>query len=236
MLLLAVVLAACPGGRGDPVVDAGALELAQLHEEMSQVASAQRTADTALGASVRAVRELDAIVGALRNLEKVDAARGTWQGVTDAFAAAHPETLRDLLVELAFAVDRARGSLREARGHLEGDWEQRYLDAEDEVLAAVRSYAEAADRFGQAINAHWPTYGDLHARTATFVEQAWFYRNSREAADAYELAVQPLLQALADAQAAVAAARDERDDAGTEVNVAIAAAREVWAARPDAAA
>lgn len=235
LLLVALLSAAClgaPDADPSPSVDPDALQ--ELHERMAEVADAQREADRRLAAAVEAVRQLDGIIAGLRDPERVDEAKDSWSRVDAAWKAASSEGLREGLVDLATAVDRARAALDRVRDELGAEtWPREYLDAEDEVLVRTRAYAETADRLAQALLAYWPTYEELYARTARFVEQRWFYRTSQEAADAYELAVQPLLAELAAAQETIAEAREERDASAQEVNEAVAAAREAWEARDD---
>ena len=231
VLVCLVVLGACiPSGATE--VEDERLQINLLRERIADVGERRATADELLAAVVASVREVDAIVSGLRQPDSVDAARDTWGGVDRAFKRAKPAELRPALVELALAVDRARGTLHRARPELTSEWQVRYLDAEDAVLVAIREYAEASDEFGQTVVRHYETYRGLHERTAVFVEQRWFYRTSEEAADAYELAVQPLLSDLASAQAAIADARRPRDDAAQAVNEAVEAADEVWRSRP----
>ena len=231
VLTCLAVLAACvPSGATE--VEDERLQINLLRERIADVGERRATADELLAATVASVREVDAIVSGLRQADSVDAARGTWEGVDRAFKRAKPGELRPALVELALAVDRARGTLHRARPELTSEWQKRYLDAEDAVLVAIREYAEASDEFGQTVVRHYDTYRDLHERTAIFVEQRWYYRTSEEAADAYELAVQPVLADLATAQADIAEARRPRDDAARAVNEAVEAADEVWRSRP----
>lgn len=231
VLLCVALLGACtPSGAAE--VDDERLKIARLRDDITQVGEHRRTADDLLARTVAAVREMDAIVSGLRQPDTVDSARDTWERVDTAFQRADPAALRPALVELAFAVDRARETLHRAREDLTTEWQVSYLDAEDAVLVAIRDYAEASDAFGLAVVGHFDTYTDLHQRTAVFVEQRWFYRTPEEAADAYELAVQSVLASLATAQAQIADARDVRDAAAEAVNDAVAAADQVWESRP----
>lgn len=235
LLVVALLSAACMGApAADPSSSVDPEALQELHARMADVADAQRDADRRLAVAVEAVRQLDGIVAGLRDPDRVDEAKDSWPRVEAAWRAASSEGLREGLVDLATAVDRARAALDRVRDEL-GDetWPRDYLDAEDEVLVRTRSYAETADGLARALVASWPTYEDLHDRTARFVEQRWFYRTSQEAADAYELAVQPLLSELAAGQEAIAAAREDRDASAREVNEAVAVAREAWEARDD---
>lgn len=236
VLLVAVLTGACSAAPAEePTVDPDAVQ--QVHARMADVAAAQREADRRLAAAVEAVRQLDGIISGLRDPARVDDAKGTWPRVESAWNGASSEGLREGLVDLAQAVDEARIALDRVRDEVRTEpWLVDYLAAEDEVLIRTRSYAETADRLAQALVHHWPTYADLHDRTARFVEQRWFYRTSQEAADAYELAVQPLLGELAAGQEAIASAREERDAAAHEVNEAVAAAREAWEAREEPSA
>lgn len=237
LVLAALLAGACAGPpAGEATPSPGPDAVRELHDRMAEVAADQRRADQRLAAAVEAVRQLDGIVSGLRDPERVDDAKDSWPRVDAAWQGASADGLREGLVELATAVDRARMALDRVRDEAAAEpWVREYLDAEDEVLVRTRAYAETADRLAQALVRHWSTYEDLHERTATFVEQRWFYRTSQEAADAYELAVQSVLGQLAAAQEDIAAAREERDGAAREVNEAVAAAREAWEARDEAA-
>lgn len=232
VLLLGLAVAACASAPADePSVDPAAVQ--ELHARMADVASSQSAADRRLAAAVEAVRQLDGIIVGLRDPEQVDEAKGTWPRVGAAWSAASPDGLRDGLVDLATAVDEARIALDRVRDRItDEEWLVEYLDAEDEVLRRTRSYAENADALARSLQRYWPTYEDLHDRTRRFVEQRWFYRTPQEAADAYELTVQPLLPELSAAQEAIAEARDARDDAARAVNGAVEAARDAWEYRP----
>lgn len=231
LLLAAVVSVACAAAPADePTVDADAVD--DLRARMADVADAQREADRRLAAAVEAVRQVDSVISGLRDPRQVDVTKRTWSRVDAAWQAASADGLRDGLIDLATAVDQAREALDRVRSGLDHDTSvEGYLEAEDEVLVRTRSYAETADRLAQALQHHWPTYTELHARTARFVEQRWFYRTPQEAADAYELAVQPLLGDLASGQHAIAETREQRDAAAEEVNEAVAAARDAWESR-----
>lgn len=231
--LLAVACSAAPAQEPTPSVDAEAVD--ELHARMADVARAQAEADRELAAAVEAVRQLDSIIGGLRDPGRVDEAKESWPRVEAAWTAASTDGLREGLVELAESVDEARLALNRVREQVSGDeWPAAYLDAEDEVLRRTRAYAETADELARALVRYWPTYQGLYDRTARFVEQRWFYRTSQEAADAYELAVQPLLSELSAAQGSIADARDARDEAAREVNEAVASARGAWADRDPA--
>lgn len=232
VLLLGLAVAACASAPAEePSVDPG--DVQELHARMADVASSQAAADRQLAAAVEAVRQLDGIIAGLRDPGQVDAAKGTWPRVEAAWSAASPDGLRDGLVDLATAVDEARIALDRVRDQVtDEEWLADYLDAEDEVLRRTRSYAETADTLARALQRYWPTYQDLHDRTARFVEQRWFYRTPQEAADAYELAVQPLLTELSAAQEAIAEARDARDEAARAVNDAVGSAQDEWEDRP----
>lgn len=230
--LVSVACASAPAEEPSPSVDPEAVQ--QLHRRMADVAEAQRSADRDLAAAVEAVRQLDGIISGLRDPQRVDEAKETWPRVEAAWNAASSEGLRQGLVELASAVDEARVALDRVRDEVASEpWLSEYLAAEDEVLVRTRSYAETADQLAQALVRYWPTYTDLNDRTARFVEQRWFYRTSQEAADAYELAVQPLLEELAAGQETIAGAREGRDAAAREVNEAVRDARDAWETRDE---
>lgn len=214
-----------------PTSTASGPDVDDLRTEIAAVARAQRTSDERLAAALDAVRRMDGLVSGLRDPGRVDDAKEEWPAVDGAVGSVEAIRLRDGFVRLAREIDGARATLVAVLDDLPTEWERRYLQAEDAVLVALRSYAETTDRLAQTLAQEWPVYAELRARTATFVEQRWFYRTSQEAADAYELAVGPVLGDLAAAQRAIAAAREERDDAAAAVNGATEAADDVWEAR-----
>ena len=236
VLLLASLAVGCASapvsGEPSPAVDGRAVALARVTDAVADVAAAQAEADPMLATALAGVRELDVLVARLRDAETVDAAKDTWPRVDGAVQAVELEPLRPRIREIAFAVDRARAALSRASEGLEDDWETRYLAAQDETLAAMRTYAEEADALAQVLARHWPTYDALAELTATFVEQRWFYRDAEEAAAAYEVAIAEHREDLARAQDEIRRFRERRDEAGRAVNTASAAAAEVFRSRP----
>lgn len=231
--VIAAVLAAC-GEPTPPVtteVDRRAAEFARLNARMTVIAEAQSSADPLLATQLESLREFDASVEALRDPERVDAVKDDALVVAEALDASAVDDLRDRYREVAFAVDDARNTLGRARREVSDDWERQYLDAQDEVLSAVRDYAEEADALVQVIGTYWDVYAAVRDETATFVKQRWFYRTPQEAADAYELAISDHLDRLMKARATIAEFASRRDAAAVAVNQATADAAQVWASR-----
>ncbi|HEX2028431.1 MAG TPA: hypothetical protein VHF25_10575 [Nitriliruptorales bacterium] len=245
LLLLAalgvVVLAACTSGRPSrpppPTHRATrSAAVSELRARLAEVASAQAEADRQLAGSVTAVREIDHVTSRLRDPATVDSTEDAWQRATAAYQGTDAAALHDGAQRLRRAVEAARGALSRLQAAVTSDWEGAYLHAQEAVLVELGGYADAADELAQVLGRHWPTYVELHCRTATFAEQRWLYRDRQEAADAYELAVSPLLERLAAAQAAIRAAREAHEAAAIDVNAATDAAAEVWRRRPSGAA
>ncbi|HEX9889275.1 MAG TPA: hypothetical protein VGA69_07335 [Nitriliruptorales bacterium] len=242
LTMLAVVATSLPGCTPqDPIArptsgDEVALRIDRLNQQMADVARSQRDATAGLRPVLEAVRELDAFVAGMRDPERIRSVEDTWPRVDAAYTSVDPTGLRASLVELAVDVDVARVTLARAREALPQTWERRYLDAEDQVLMAVRSYAEGTDALVQVLQRHWPTYGQVHAACAAFVSANEFYRTSQEAVQAYEVRVGRMLGPLAGAQGEFVRFRDAQVEAAASVNRASETAAGAWAARPSGAA
>ncbi|MBW3662113.1 MAG: hypothetical protein KY469_03350 [Actinobacteria bacterium] len=220
------------GSQPTAPVDDTSIRVAALHDEMAEVAEHQQVADLALADALSAVRRLEEVVAQLRDPERVDDAQDTSEGVDAAFTGVDPARLRQPFIDLALAVDDARATLRSTREVLDEDWQRGYLDAEDQVLTAVRAYAETADKLVQVVVRHWPTFESAHAVAARFVEQRWFYRSAQEAADAFEVQIGDLLPRLNSAQREIAKFVAQRQDAARAVNEASETASRHWRRRP----
>lgn len=228
-------LGGCVAGEPAPApstsVDAVGLRLDRLNRQMAEVAAAQNRASPVLQAVLQAVREIDGFVAGMRSEEHVRETEKTWPRVDAAFLSAEPDGLREPLVEIAVKVDSARSTLSQARRVLEEPWEQRYLDAEDRVLIAVRSYAEATDALVQILQRHWPTYAGLHAASSAYVSANEFYRSSTEAVQAYEVRVTRLIGPWEAAKDEIARFREGQVEAARAVNEAAQEAEAAWDAR-----
>lgn len=233
LLVSVALLAGCAVGGEAPPPDVGdPIDVTGLREAVDEVNALHARGQSQLATVLDAVRELDLVIDSFRDPETIDEARDRWPQVAEVVARAEIDELRDPFFELAHAVDRARGELRAARERAEEDWQRDALEAEEEALVVIREYAEEADRLVRALITHWPTYQGITDSTEQFVEQRWFYRDTEEAADAYELAVSEHLDPLRIAQEEIAEALDRRDDAAERVNAAVAAASERWEQRP----
>jgi hypothetical protein len=233
---LVVVLSACATTVPDAPptaseTDHGAL-VDDLRDAVAAVAAAQAAADTRLLAALAAVRAVDEGLAPLRAVDTIDDGVAAWPDAEAAFRRADVTDLRAGYLATAAAVDRARETLATTRIQLTSDWEVTYLDAEDEVLAAVRSYAESADRLAQLLERHWPAYVRVADQVSSFVERRWFFRSPQEALDALTVELDTLLIDLAAAQGELAQFRREREAAALAVNEATAEAVAVWNRRP----
>lgn len=234
--LSVVALAACTSERRSrppptpPATRSAAVS--HLRGRLAEIASAQAAVDRELSATFTAVREISHVTSRLRDPATVDTTDDAWRRATAAYRAVEADALPDGPQRLRREVEAARAALEHVRVDVTSDWDAAYLAAQDAVLVELADYGDAAEHLAQVLQRHWPTYAELHDRTATFVEQRWLYRDRQEAADAYELAVSPLLERLAAAQAAIRAAREVREAAASDVNAATDAAAEVWRRRP----
>ena len=226
-----VVLGGC-GAEPETLVEDSAIRLSRLHDAVADVASEQATADELLSELVTAVRDIEQTVVRMRDADMIATAIGEWPEIDGAWPADGGPPVRAALRSVAMAVDDARLALASVRGQFDGDWERRYLDAEDAVLGAVRDYAESADRLTQAIEHHWSDLVAVRDLVADFVERRWFFRSDSEATQAFEVEVHDLLEPLDRAARDILVITRERETAATAVNEATIAARDLWALRP----
>ena len=235
-LLAAAVLLVPACGNADqsvaPEVDRRAAEFARLNNAVADVAEQQAQADPALAEHLEILRRLDGLIEELRDPEQVDAAKERFAPLATRFEELDADHLKQQYRQLAFEVDEARGALNRARQDVTDEWEAEYLDAQNDVLAALRGYAQAADALAQVLGTYRELYAAIAEETRIFVEQRWFYRTSQEAADAYELAIEDQLSGLSEARKVIADFTAERDEAAVAVNQATADAAAVWARRP----
>ena len=237
ILLLVPLLASCsaaPTPAATPTDDAvREAVLADLRDEVAAVAEQQAAADGEVNEVLGAVREVDEAVAALMDVTRFDAAlSGHVDGPHATVAATDATGLRDGYLAVADAVDAARQTLADARQRLDDPWEVTYLDAQDEVLLAVRAYARTADRLAQLLEQHWPTYEQVDAVVADLAGRRGNFRDTPEAAAALAVELDPLLDDLAVAEAQIAEYRGKRAEAGQAVNDASADAVAVYEQRP----
>lgn len=217
--------------------DGGAREavLADLRAEVAAVAQQQTAADAEVNDVLGAVRQVDEAVAALADVTRFDdTLSGYVEGPHAAVAATDAAGLRDGYLAVAEDVDAARQTLADARQRLDDPWEVTYLDAQDEVLLAVRAYARTADRLAQLLEEHWPTYEEVDERVTAFAATRANYRDTAEAAAALAVELDTVLDDLAVAEAQIAEYRGKRTEAGEAVNEASADAVAVYEQRPAA--
>lgn len=240
VLFVAGLLAACdPAATAPtptPVVDDRGVTFDDLRAAVADVAAAQDDADDGVNRALEATRAMDRSVVNFLDPERIDDQVERWPDVRAVVDAAALTGLRDEFIEVALTTDRARTALSRAEARVDGDWEERYLAAQDDVLLAVRSYAEEADRVAQLLERHAGTYAFFLAQNVDFVERRFFFRTAEEAADAYATEVDARLDDLATAQRELAAQVDAWRAAGIDVNDATAAASRVYDERPSAPA
>lgn len=204
---------------------------AALPERIDEVAEAQESADNALSDAVSAARAVDDAVGGLREADGVDQTVERWPRVDGAFRSAAVEGLRENLFDVARAVDAARTAVARVRERVEGGWQARYVEAQDELLVAVRRYAETTDELAKTLITYWPVYETVHDDIGEFVDRRSRYRSPQEAANAYELVVDEHLNELAAAQQTIGRALDDRREAAEAVNRAQRRVNEIYARR-----
>lgn len=238
LALVAFVVVACGAGpttadTPTPRVDDRAVQVERLRTAVDRVAEAQTEADAAILAALDLVRAVDNTIPGMLDAESIDPTIGAWKA-SGAVLDVPDETpdLRAGYLTVAREVDDARTALATARTRLDDPWEQRYLAAEDDVLTAVRRYAEAGDRLAQLLERHWATYAWFHAQMESFVERRWQYRTDQEATDAFFVETDTHLDDLERAQQQLRDVRAEREREASQVNQASADAELVWRQRP----
>lgn len=222
------------GSTTPAVVDDRGVRLRQLRSAVADVAEVQATADDRVDLALEAARALDRSVARFLDPETLYDQGEAWGEVRAAVDAASFEGLREPYFELARAADRARTALARAEEDADDDWERSYFAAQDDVLVAVRDYAESADRVAQLLERHGPTYERFAEQNQSFTERRFFFRDADEAADAYATEVDGFIGDLVTAQQQLAEQVSVWRDAGVAVNDATADAREIYQARPGA--
>lgn len=241
VLCLAVVAAAvagCSGAAPDAAPSPSPtpnrmVAYEQLNDAVAEIAEEQAELSPPMAQLLSSLRAIDRAVANLRDPERLDAAVDAWPPVEGDLDVAPVEEVRRAARDIAADVDATRIELAETRSALDDEWEQGYLDAQDLVLQAVRTYARASDELAQVLAMHVPTYQQALVETTAFVEQRGFYRSAEEASDAYEVEIGPLLDELGMARQQIARFVEQRDDAASDVNAATAAATDVWRQRPE---
>lgn len=216
-----------------PRVDDRAVQIQRLRTAVDRVAQVQTEADAVVLAVLDLVRAVDNTVPGMLDAASIDTTIGAWKASGSVLDV--PEETPDLragYLTVAREVDEARTALATARTRLDDPWEQQYLAAEDDVLMAVRRYAEAGDRLAQILERHWATYAWFHAQMQSFAERRWQFRTGQEATDAFFVETDTRLDDLERAQQQLRDVRAERERQASQVNEASASAEVVWRERP----
>lgn len=231
-ITMVLSLAACaPAARVEvpaPVVDDRGVTFDELRDAIAVVAQRQSGADDGVNRALEATRAIDRSVVALLDPERIDAQVERWPDVAATAGNAPLTGHRDAYIEVALAADRARAALSRARSRASGDDEDAYLEAQDEVLLAVRDYAEQADRVAQLLERHQSTYEFFVTKNSDFVERRSFFRSAEEASDAYATEIDGQVADLATAQRELSEQVDARRAAGVAVNDATATADRIF--------
>lgn len=235
LLVVAALVAGCQPTPAavDPADDDRDEVLADLRTHVAAVDEQQAAADQALNGALDTVRLVDEALAQLERPTAFDAALTGYDQVHQAVDATTVDGLREEFFAIAEAVDTARTTLSRARQRLDDPWEVAYLDAQDEVLTTVRSYAETGDRLAQLLIQHWPTYVDVDGRVVDFAARRGNYRDTPEATAALAVEIDTVLGDLIVAESQIAEFRTKRSEAGRAVNDASAAAVEVYQRRSD---
>jgi hypothetical protein len=234
-----LVLTACSGAAGDPgaspAVDAGGVEVARVNDAVARVADLHRAAIVPVRDALASVAALDE---AVRGLGDPATVRETADAFSDAATSIDGDTLAGLrtsLTEVAVAVDDTRAVLADVRSGLGPSWERRWLDAEDDVLQAVREDARTADAVVQILERHRDVLDRVQRTASDFVVERSFFRDDEEAANAFLVRLDPIERDYATATAELDVVVEQREAAAASLAAAVAAADAVWQARPDGA-
>lgn len=238
MLAAVVSLATACGEDPEPVettVDAAAANISRLQDDLAVVADRQDAAADALDLALGTVRAVDRAVPLLADEATLDEGLDAIAVLSADLDVADPEAARPVIREVAFAVDRARVSLRLARESLsEVPEDVAYLDATDAVLAEVRGLSAAQDALAQVVDRHLAVYRDLRDVVVDFASRRGRFRSAAEATDAFSVEARRQLRDLDLAQQDIAEFAARRVDAAREVNAAQAEAARAFRARGEA--
>ena len=212
--------------------DPRAEQVEALRIALADVAAAQSTADDTLRRVLDAIRGIDEAVAAVSAVDTLDDALAGYDARHAMNATVSTDGLREVWFDVAVAAEDAHVVVQRAEDLLDDPWELRYVEAQDDVLAAVRAYAESADRLSQIVQQHWPTYLRVDEQLVSFAERRWFFRSTQEAADALAVEADTLFADLRVAQAQLNLLRTERLEAASAVNTATADAVQIWESRP----
>lgn len=236
---MAVAATACSDGEtaGIPSPTETALDTmaayAQLNDAVAVIAEEQAALAPPMAELLSSLRATDRAVANLRDPQRIDGAVDAWPPVEGELDDAPLQEVRTAARGLAAEVDETRIELAQTRSSLDDEWERSYLDAQDEVLRAVRTYARTSDELAQVLAMHLPTYRTAIEESGAFVGTRDRYRSAEEASDAYEVEIGALLDELSTARQQIARFVEQRDDAAVEMNAQTAAAADVWARRPE---
>lgn len=238
--LLAALLALVMFGVGcDPAaVDAPAttiddrdVQIAELRAEFDDLATSQAKADEQLRVALEAARAIDRSVVRFLDPATLYDQGEEWDQVQSVVDAAEFTGLRQPYIDVALAADQARLTLSRAQDRVGEDVDQAYLAAQDDVLVAIRGYAEQADRIAQLLERHAEIYLRFATQNQSFTERRFFFRSAEEAADAYATEIDSFVGDLATAQQQVADEVQPWQDAAVIVNDATLIARRIYESR-----
>ncbi len=202
-------------------VDDAAARISQLQVDLRAVADRQANAASALDLGLGAVRAFDRVVPLLSDEETLDQGLDAVRALGPDLDVADPAASRPVVREVAFAVDRARVSLRRAQDVLaEVPEDVAYLDATDVVLTQVRDLSAAEDALAQVVDRHLTVYRGLRDAILDFADRRGRFRSTAEATDALSVEIRDELRDLTVAQADIKDFVAERIAAASAVNSA----------------
>ncbi len=240
---LAIVLAVAASALGACVapppaveteVDSAAARISVLQSDLAEVADRQSTASSALDLSLSSIRAVDLVVPLLADEATLDEGLAAMRAVGPDLDVAQPAASRPVIREVAFAVDRARVSLRRAQDVLaEVPEDVAYLDATDVVLTEVRDLSAAEDALAQVVARHLVVYRDLRDAVLDFADRRGRFRSAAEATDALSVELRQHVRDLAIAQEDITVFVAERVAAASAVNAAQAEAGRAFRGRDE---
>lgn len=209
------------------------VDASAVNDAFAAVAATRERAADQVDAELRAGVRVEPMAQALRSPSTVDATLEEVPVVVALFDRTDLEATAPTLDDLEADLDRAEEAVADAAAQVADDsWEASFLEAQQEVVAALRAWNEASRDVHRVVAAEWEQWRGIVDAAAVLDEDRWRYRSEEEAAGTWEIEVEDRVAALEEASAALAAAAEARDDAATAVAAADARVAEVFAERP----
>ncbi len=233
-LVVAGALVACaPAQDTTAAPSPTAVDAAAVNDALAAVAAARGAAAAHVDAELRAGLRVEPLAQGLRSPSSVDATLEEVPSVTTLLDRVDPAAGDALLDDLDAALVAADEALVRTAGQAAaGSWQAEFLAAEQQVVAALGTWAGASRDVHDVAVATWPLWRDVVAAAATLDENRWRYRSEEEAAGTWEIEVAGDLDELSAAASSLTVAATSRDEAAAQVAAADERAAAVFARRP----